>query len=147
MACTLDESALPILTGCPGPNELIVVGNAVGGIDANGNFTIGYGRRAWASLAACAVAAVKFFFEQFTVGQGGSPIAPGGTIITLTFSSLGINGILQDSVFITFFGNELLRNDNTQVSYSVVYNSANVIITFNQAVNSGDKYIIHYAYT
>ena len=147
MACTLDESALPILTGCPGPNELVVVGNAVGGLDANGNYTVGYGRRTWSSLAACAVAAIKFFFQQFTVGQAGSPIVAGGTSITLNFSSLGINGILQDSVFITFFGPELLRNDSLQFSYTVAYNPTNVVITFNQGVSTNDKYIIHYAYT
>lgn len=147
MACTLDESALPILTGCPGPNELIVVGNAVGGVDPNGNYTVGYGRRYWSAIAACAVAAIKFFFQQFVVGQGGSPIAPGGLVITLNFSSLGINGILQDSVFITFSGTELPRNDNTQISYTIVYSSTQVVITLNQAVNVGQQYILHYAYT
>lgn len=147
MACTIDESALPILTGCPGSNELIVVENAIGGLDANGMLTVGYARRYWRDLANCAVAAIQFFFQQFTVGQGGSPIAPGGTTITLTFSSLGISSVLQDSIFITFTGPELPRNDDTQVSYTVEYNSTNVIITFNQAVQAGQTYILHYAYT
>jgi hypothetical protein len=147
MACTIDESALPILTGCPGPNELIVVGNAVGGLDANGGYTVGYGRRYWSAIAACSVAAIKFFFNQFIVGQGGSPISPGGSVITLNFSSLGISSILQDSVFITASGPELPRNDNTQVSYTVAYNPTNVVITLNEAVSDGDQFILHYAYT
>jgi hypothetical protein len=147
MACTIDESALPILTGCPGPNEWIVVGNAAGGLDPNGGFTVGYGRRLWSSLAACAVAAIKFFFQDFIVGNGGSPIAPGGTVITLTFSSLGINSILQDSVFITLGGSELPRNDSTQISYTISYNPTNVIITLNQAASVGQQYVLHYSYT
>lgn len=147
MACTIDESSLPILTGCPGSNELIVVENAVGGLDANGMYTIGYARRYWKDLAACAVAAVKFMFQQFTVGQGGSPIAPGESVITLNFSSLGISGILQDSVFITSGGPELPRSDNTQISYTVAYSSTQVVITFDTFVSNGNQFTIHYAYT
>lgn len=147
MACTLDESALPILPGCPGPNELIVVGNAVGGIDANGNYTTGYGRRPWSSLAACAVAAVKFMFQQFTIGQSGSPMNAGDTVLTLNFSSLGITGILQDSVFITLAGPELPRENTDQLSYGVVYNPTNVVINFLAGVTNGQLYILHYAYT
>lgn len=147
MACTLDESALPILAGCPGPNELIVVGNAVGGIDANGGYTVGYGRRTWSSLAACAVQAIKYFFDGFVIGQGGSPLNPGDTALTLNFSSLGVIGIIEDSVNISLDGSVLPRNDNTQISYSVSYNSTSVIITFNQGVQTNQQYIVSYAYT
>jgi len=59
MACVIDESQLPILTGCPGDGELFMVGNAVGGLDANGGFTTGYARRSWASIRQCL--ATKFF--------------------------------------------------------------------------------------
>ena len=146
MACTIDESALPILTGCPGPNELIVVANAVGGLDQNGNQTIGYGRRTFASIATCIVSAIKFMFNSFIVGQAGDLLGVGGTTITLTFSSLGINTILQDSVFITFSGPELPRSDDTQLSYTVAYNATNVVITFNAAGETGQQYTLHYAY-
>lgn len=147
MACTLDESALPILTGCPGPNELIVVGNAAGGIDANGNYTIGYARRAWSNLSACAVAAIKFMFQQFTIGQPGSPIPAGAISLTLNFSSLAITGILEDSVFITLAGPELPRENTDQLSYGVVYSGTDVVINFLAPVANGQLYILHYAYT
>jgi hypothetical protein len=147
MACTIDESALPILPGCPGAGELIVVGNAVGGLDANGNYTTGYGRRPWSAIAACAVAAIKFFFNDFVIGQGGSPMNPGDTVLTLTFSSLEITSIINDSVNISLDGSVLPRNDNTQISYTISYNSTNVIITFNQAVQNTQQYILSYAYT
>lgn len=147
MACTIDESSLPILTGCPGPTELIVVANAVGGLDANGNFTIGYGRRRWQDLAACAAAAIKYKLLQFTIGQAGSPMNAGDTALTLNFSSLGIIGILQDSVFVTLGGTELPRENTDQLSYDPVYNSGDVTINFFQPVNTGQLYIVHYAYT
>lgn len=147
MACTLDESALPILLGCPGANELIVVENAVGGLDANGMMTVGYGRRYWAALAACAVQAIKYFFDGFVIGQGGSPMNAGDTILTLNFSSLVITGIISDSINISLDGSVLPRNDNTQISYTVAYNSTSVIITFNQGVQNTQQYILSYAYT
>lgn len=147
MACTLDESALPILTGCPGPNELIVVGNAIGGVDANGMFTTGYARRYWKDLAACAVQAIKYFFNDFVIGQGGSPMNAGDTTLTLNFSSLSITGIIADSINVALDGQVLPRNDNTQISYTVAYNSTSVIITFNQGVQNYQQYIVSYAYT
>lgn len=53
MACTIDFSQLPLLAGCPGVNELFIVGNAVGGIDANGNHTVGFGVRKWSDIIKC----------------------------------------------------------------------------------------------
>lgn len=147
MACTIDESALPILTGCPGNNELIVVAGAVGGLDANDNFTTGYARRRWQDLAACAVQAINYFFKSFVIGQSGSPMNPGDTVLTLTYSSLGIISIVTDSVSLALEGSVLPRNDNTQVSYTVAYNPTNVIITFNQGVANNQSYILSYAYT
>jgi hypothetical protein len=147
MACTIDESALPILTGCPGPNELIVVGNAVGGLDSNGNYTVGYGRRYWSALAACAVKAILYFFNDFIIGNVGSPMTAGETVLTLTYSSLGITSIIEDSIYIALDGSVLPRNDDTQISYVVSYNTGNVVITFNQAVQSGQQYLLSYAYT
>lgn len=147
MACTIDESSLPILTGCPGDNELIVVENAVGGLDANGMYTVGYARRYWKDIAACAVRSIKYFFNDFVVGNGGSPMNAGDTVLTLDFSSLSINGIIIDSINISLDSGVLPRNDNTQISYLVSYNSTSVVITFNQAVQNGQQYIVSYAYT
>lgn len=147
MACTIDESSLPILTGCPGINELIVVENAVGGLDANGMYTTGYARRYWKDLAACAVQAIRYFFDGFVIGQGGSPMNPGDITLTLNFSSLGITGIINDSINISLDGSVLPRNDNTQISYTISYNSTSVIITFNQGVQNNQQYIVSYAYT
>lgn len=145
MACTIDESSLPILTGCPGPNELIVVANAVGGLDANGSYTTGYGRRTFGSIAACIVSAIQFVLNNFIVGQAGDLLGVNGTTITLTFSSLGITTVIQDSVFLTFGGSELPRNNDTQISYQVEYNATNVVITLNQGAQLGQWYILHYS--
>lgn len=56
MSCTIDFSQLPLLTGCPGPNEYFIVGNAVRGLNANGDTgisTIGFGVRKWNDLVKC----------------------------------------------------------------------------------------------
>src|ERR1700734_523797 len=97
MACTIDESALPILAGCPGPNELVVVGNAVGGLDQNGNFTVGYGRRTMGSLISCFLSNLVFVPLQFTIGQPGSPMTAGQTILIITQPN-----IIQDSANLIF---------------------------------------------
>jgi hypothetical protein len=140
MACTLDESALPILSGCPGPNELIVVGNAIGGIDANGMFTVGYGRRTIGSLITCFLNNLIFVYEQFKIGASG-PINPGDVVLTINQTN-----VIQDSVFITFSGPELPRQDITQISYGISYTASGFSITFDQAVQIGQQYTLHYAY-
>ncbi len=67
MACSIEISTgLPILTSCPGNNEYVLFANAVGGLDANGGFTVGYGIRTWATIFACIQS--KFF------GEGGITI-------------------------------------------------------------------------
>lgn len=150
MACTIDEASLPILTGCPADNELIVVENAAGGLDANGMLTVGYARRYWGDMRKCAVLAIQFAHLEFTIGQPGSIMNNGDTVLTITYGTgIGINisSILQDSVFITSGGPELPRNDNTQISYTVQYNLTNVIITFNQAVATNQQYSLHFANT
>lgn len=140
-SCDTELSNLPLLTGCPGANEYVLVGNASGGQGVGL-----YGRRSWSNIISCIIAGIKFMFKDFIVGQSGDLLGIGGTTITLTFSSLGITSILQDSVFITLVGSELPRGDNTQISYSVIYNPTNVVITFNQGGQSGQQYILHYAY-
>jgi hypothetical protein len=141
MACTIDESALPILPGCPGPNELVVVGNAAGGLDANGGYTVGYGRRTMGSLIACFLSNLVFVPLQFTIGQPGSPMTAGQTILIINQAN-----IIQDSVNVILSGVVLDRNDSSQISYTLVYGTNNVTITFNQAVSGGQTYVITYCY-
>lgn len=142
MACTIDESALPILTGCPGPNELVVVANAVGGLDQNGNYTIGYGRRAIGSLITCFLQNLVFVPLQFTIGDVGSPMTAGQTVLSINQAN-----IIQDSVNVILGGVVLDRDDDTQVSYTVSYiGNTSMTITFNQAVQAGQTYIIIYSY-
>jgi|ERR1700733_2532690 len=142
MACTIDESALPILTGCPGPNELVVVGNAVGGLDANGGYSIGYGRRTMGSLITCFLNNLVFVPLQFTIGNVGSPMLAGQTQLVITQAN-----IIQDSVAFVLGGGILPRNDDTQISYTVDYTvPGQMTITLNQAVSNGQQYILTYAY-
>jgi hypothetical protein len=141
LACTIDESSLPILTGCPGPNELVVVANAVGGLDQNGNFSVGYGRRTIGSLITCFLNNIVFVPLQFTIGQAGSPMTVGQTVLIITQPN-----IIQDSVNVFLNQGLLDRDDDTQVSYSLSYGTGNITITFNQAVSANQVYIITYAY-
>ena len=149
MACTIDESSLPILTGCPADNELIVVANAAGGLDANGMYTVGYARRYWGDMRKCAVSAIQFKHLEFTIGNPGSPMSNGDTELTITYGTglgLNITSILQDSIFITASGPEMPRDDDNQFSYDVQYNLTNVIITFNQGVATGQEFTLHFAF-
>lgn len=143
MACTIDESALPILPGCPGDGELVVVANAAGGVDANGNYTVGYGRRTIGSLIACFLNSLVFVPLQFTIGQPGSPMIAGQTVLIITQTN-----IIQDSASFILDGSVMDRNDNTQISYTVSYNPSlnQMTITLNQAVGNGQTYILNYAY-
>ena len=141
MACTIDESSLPLLTGCPGDSEWVSVGNAVGGLDANGGNTIGYARRLWGDIKACMAGSIKFVFNQFTIGDPNSPMNAGDTTLTINQTN-----IISGSAFVTLSGPELPQSNNTQISYVPTYNSNNIIFTFNQGVSNGQIYIIHYAY-
>lgn len=150
MACQIDLASLPLLNGCPADTEWFLVGNAAGGLDANGHFgpgTIGYARRLWADIRKCAVATIEFEVLDFIIGQAGSPMGAGGSALVLNFSILGITGILEDSVWISLGGSEMPREDTTQLSYGVVYDSGDVTINFFQPVEDGQQYILHYAYT
>lgn len=141
MACTIDESALPILGGCPGAGELVVVGNAVGGLDQNGNYTVGYGRRTIGSLISCFLQNLVFVPLQFTIGQPGSPMTAGQTVLIINQA-----GLIEDSVQVILGGVVLDRNDSSQVSYTLVYGADNVTITFNSAAQTDQTYVITYCY-
>lgn len=137
-ACQIDESALPILTGCPGPNELIVVGNAVGGLDANGGYTIGYGRRTIGSLIPCFLQGLVFGYQQLAVPTN---ISIGATVIRVNQTN-----VIQDSVVVVLDGGVLDRNDNTQVSYSISYDGTGFTITLNQGAQNLQTYVVTFCH-
>lgn len=137
-ACQIDESALPILTGCPGPNELIVVGNAIGGLDGNGGYTVGYARRYWKDLASCVLQGLAFVYGQYAVPD---QLAIGQTTIRINQTN-----VIEDSVGVVLDGGVLDRNDNTQVSYGVAYDSNGFTITLNQGAQNLQTYVVLFAH-
>lgn len=142
MSCTLDFTALPILSGCPGDNEQFLVGNATGGYNpTTGQYDLGYARRIFGDIKTCILSRLVFVPLQFTVGNMGAPIAAGQSQFTIPQV-----GVLQDSMFITLDGPELPRGLNDRISYGVAYNPTNVVITFDTPVNTGQTYIGHYCY-
>jgi len=138
--CETDFSSLPILTGCPGNSELFLTSNAVGGLDQNGNYTVGYARRYWSDMLKCVLLGLQWVFTQFTVGQGGALIAQGSTVIVINAPNF-----IADTLQIFLGGVQLPRNDSTQVSYTYTYSGGNITITFNQAAINTQQYIIIYA--
>lgn len=133
--CQTEMNGLPILLGCPADTELVLVMNST----ATGN-SGGYGLRYIKALRQCFLAGLDFIFNQFTIGQGGSPMSNGDTVLVITQS-----GILEDSLNIILEGTVLDRNDPTQMSYIVDYSNPNQItITFIQGVQTGQTYIIIY---
>lgn len=135
--CDIELSSLPLLSGCPTDSEYFLVGNAVGGQGLGK-----YGRRLWNDIRSCALAGLHFVFNQFTVGVGTPPINAGQTTIIINTPN-----IISGSVFITNAGPELPQNDNTQFSYVATVTTSNLVIVFNQAVQNGQQYVIHYAYS
>lgn len=135
-ACQTELNSLPILTGCPQDTETILVMNS----SAGGN-TGGYGQRFMKDVRQCFLNALKFVLLDFYIGGVGDIIGIGGTTATINQEN-----IIVDSIFVTLSGPELPRSDSTQVSYTVVYNSNSAVITLNQGAQSGQQYIIHYAY-
>jgi hypothetical protein len=138
--CEYDFSSLPILTNCPGPNEQFLVGNAVGGIDSNGNYTVGYARRTWAGMLVCVFQSLNWIYTQFKIGVGSSPLTQGQS-----FLAINAPNYLSDSLSIFLNGNLLPRNDGTQISYTYSYISSQLLITFNQGAINGQQYTVIYA--
>lgn len=133
--CQTEINGLPILTGCIGDNELLLVMNST----AAGN-NGGYGLRYARDVRNCFLSGLQFKFLQFTIGQAGSLMSPGDLGFTLN----AVN-VLQDSIFVTLDGTELPRNLNTEISYTLTYNAGGVTFLFNQAASLGQDYIIHYS--
>lgn len=74
---------------------------------------------------------------QFKVGTTGSPMAAGDTELTLNYKS-----IMVDSVSVETPNANLPENEADQVSVNVAYSDTEAVITFNQAVQDGDLYIV-----
>lgn len=76
---------------------------------------------------------------QFKVGDVGSPMVAGETVLTIT-----VDDPINATVSVVLDGIELPQNDNTQVSYIVVYSDTDIVITFNQAVQDLQLYQVRY---
>lgn len=74
---------------------------------------------------------------QFIVGQPGSLMDAGDTVLILTYSQLFSSGleIFKDNVLLPV-------NLSDRQSYTAIFSSTDVTITFNQAAADGDLYII-----
>jgi hypothetical protein len=75
---------------------------------------------------------------QFTIGNVGAPMLNGDFILMIP-----VNYAIVDSEIVTLNGTLLIPN-LTGASYTIVYNSTNIVITFVQAVATGQKYYIKY---
>lgn len=135
-SCDAEIAGLPILTGCPSDNEYFIVTNAIGGAG-----TGLYGRRAWSDVKACILGSLKFGYLQFTIGDIGSPMLVGSTVLTINQSS-----VIQSSAIVVLDDGVLPQSDNTQISYTIIYNANDIVITFNQGVSNLQTYQIYYAY-
>lgn len=136
--CQNEISGLPTGTGCPPDTEKLLFMNS----SAPGNVG-GYILRYVSDVRKCFLGNLKFVFNQFRIGDFGSPMAPGQTSLVITQAN-----VLQDSVFITLGGPELPRDPIVdQLSYGVVYSGTGFTINFLQAVQNTQLYILHYAYS
>lgn len=75
---------------------------------------------------------------QFTIGEVGSLMTAGDTVLTLTYSN-----IMTNSESVSLDGTSLDRNLSDRVSYLISFNASTVVITFNQAVSNGQTYRIN----
>lgn len=132
---------IPTLSNCPAPNELLLF---IGAAGAYG----GYAFRSWQTLIGCLqpaiLAALSFEFLDFVIGQIGSPMVPGQTVLSIIPTAP--LQIIPDSINVVLNGIVLPRNDASQISYSVVYTSGTAIITLNQGAITGQTYVITYSY-
>lgn len=76
------------------------------------------------------------YYLQFVVGEVGSPMNPGDTVLVIPLS-----GFIENSVDVELDGVDLPINRNDRISFTVDYsNPAQVTITFNQGVSNGQLY-------
>jgi hypothetical protein len=134
--CDQEINGLPILTGCPSPNEYFLVIGA-----ASGQGQGGYGLRSYSDLQVCFAPSIKFAFLQFIVGDPGSPMNAGDSVLVINQAN-----VIFDSVGVILGGVVLPRNDDTQWSYVPTYTANNVTIDFDSEVSDGQEFVIVYAY-
>lgn len=78
-------------------------------------------------------------FVQFRVGDPGSLMTAGETILTLTYDDP-----IAGTVSVDLDGVELPQDDSLQISYIVAYNLTSVVITFNQGVITNQLYQVRF---
>lgn len=76
---------------------------------------------------------------QFTVGDGGAPMNPGDTVLTLTYSN-----VVNPSIEVFLDGVELPYGLGDRISYTATYNEDDIVITFNQGVVAPQVYRVRF---
>ena len=132
--CPVEISTAPLLTTCPPDNSYFLLFNQ------SNPQTISL--IAYNTLRQCIFNNLVFGFLQFTVGDVGSPMLQGETVLVISNISP-----IQDSVSVVLGGVVLDRNDPNQISYQVAYTFDTITITWNQGVQDGQTYLIFYAYS
>jgi hypothetical protein len=79
---------------------------------------------------------------DFVVGNTGSPLTTGQTVLTINQTNIAAN-----SVNVTSSGAQLYIGRTNEFSYTIVYSTANIIITFNQPVSLDQDISVTYAYS
>lgn len=82
-------------------------------------------------------AAIIAVYEQFVVGETGSLMDAGDTVLSLSLAD-----VLIDSISVTKDSVPLPIGLNNQQSFSVVYNPSSIVITFNEAVQDDQLFIV-----
>ena len=83
---------------------------------------------------------VSFIPLSFEIGQVGSPMVAGETVLVIT-----VDDAIPDGEWISLDNNYIQPDVTGQISYTAVYTGTNITITFNQAVFDTQKYFIKYA--
>lgn len=76
---------------------------------------------------------------QFTVGNGGAPMNPGDTVLTLTYSN-----VVNPSIEVFLDGVDLPYGLSDRQSYTATYNDSNIVITFKQGVAVPEVYRVRF---
>ena len=75
--------------------------------------------------------------EQFTVGDVGALMVQGQTVLTLNYADVLVRSVSVEKDTVP-----LPVGLNNQQSFSVAYNPTNIVITFNEAVQDGQLFVI-----
>lgn len=82
-----------------------------------------------------AASTVSSYLSQFVIGEVGSPMVDGETVLTIT-----ADYFVSNSVDVALDGTDLPINRNDRLSYTIVYNTNDIVITFNFPVTNGQLY-------